>query len=55
MDAHLFVPLYYTGVDYVARWSHINRPATQSLYGPVMETWWRDKDRGLHNDVNLVF
>jgi microcin C transport system substrate-binding protein len=42
MDQHLFIPLYYTGVDYVARWPQINRPDRQSLYGSVMETWWRE-------------
>ncbi len=43
MDHHLFVPLHYTGVDYVARWPYINRPETQSLYGMVLETWWREE------------
>ncbi len=42
MNQHLFIPLYYTGVDYVARWPYINRPDTQSLYGMVLETWWRE-------------
>ena len=42
MEHFLFVPLYYTGVDYVARWSSIQRPDTQSLYGMVLETWWRE-------------
>ena len=42
MDQVPFIPLYYTGVDYVARWPHIHRPETQSLYGPVVETWWRE-------------
>lgn len=42
MDKALFVPLYFTGVDYVARWPYIQRPETQSLYGMVMETWWRE-------------
>jgi len=44
MEQIPFIPLYYTGVDYVARWPYINRPDTQSLYGPVMETWWRDEN-----------
>jgi len=42
MNHHLFIPLYYTGVDYVARWPYIHHPETQSLYGPVLETWWRE-------------
>jgi ABC-type oligopeptide transport system substrate-binding subunit len=43
MDRHLFIPLYYTGVDYVARWPHIQHPQKQSLYGMVLETWWWEK------------
>jgi peptide/nickel transport system substrate-binding protein len=42
MNEYLFVPLYYTGVDYVARWPYIQRPEEQSLYGMVLETWWRE-------------
>lgn len=44
MDEYLFIPLYYTGVDYIARWPAIKHPDTQSLYGPVIETWWRDEN-----------
>lgn len=40
MAQHLFVPLYYIGQDYVARWPQIRHPETQSLYGMVLETWW---------------
>lgn len=43
MNHHLFIPLYYTGVDYVARWPYIKHPEIQSLYGMVLETWWREK------------
>jgi ABC-type oligopeptide transport system substrate-binding subunit len=43
MEQFLFVPLYYTGVDYVARWPHIQRPGSQSLYGMVLETWWQEQ------------
>ena len=43
MDKNLFIPLYYTGVDYVARWPYIHHPQTQSLYGMVLETWWKEK------------
>jgi ABC-type oligopeptide transport system substrate-binding subunit len=42
MDEYLFIPLYYTGVDYVARWPYISHPDNHSLYGMVIETWWRD-------------
>ena len=44
MERYLFVPLHYTGVDYVARWPHIKHPETQSLYGPVIETWWKTSE-----------
>lgn len=44
MAQNLFVPLYYLGQDYVARWPHIGRPETQSLYGMVLETWWRQSN-----------
>ena len=42
MEHYLFVPHYYTGVDYIARWPSIKHPKTQSIYGPVLETWWRE-------------
>jgi microcin C transport system substrate-binding protein len=42
MNEYPFIPLYYAGVDYVARWPYIKHPETQSLYGMVLETWWRD-------------
>lgn len=44
INQHLFVPLYYTGVDYVARWPYIKHPKNQSLYGMVLETWWREQE-----------
>jgi len=44
MDQYPFVPLYYTGMDYIARWPHIRHPDTQSTYGVVMETWWQENN-----------
>lgn len=41
MAMYPFIPLYYTGVDYVAYWPYLDHPETQSLYGTVLETWWR--------------
>jgi ABC-type oligopeptide transport system substrate-binding subunit len=41
MEQYAFVPLFYTGVDHVARWPYIQRPDNQPLYGMVLETWWR--------------
>jgi ABC-type oligopeptide transport system substrate-binding subunit len=43
MERALFVPLYYTGVNYVAYWPPLNRPENQSLYGNVIETWWMEQ------------
>lgn len=34
------IPLYYPGVDFVARSKTIHRPDTTPLYGMVTETWW---------------
>lgn len=41
MNLHPFIPLYYLGQDYFARWKGIGRPLTTPLYGAVIETWWR--------------
>jgi microcin C transport system substrate-binding protein len=43
MNAYLFIPHYYTGVDYVAHQPRIHHPKNQSLYGMVMETWWSEE------------
>ncbi|PCI01323.1 MAG: ABC transporter substrate-binding protein [Alphaproteobacteria bacterium] len=45
MAQYPFIPLYYTGVDHVARWPAVQHPSTQSLYGMVLETWWRDENK----------
>lgn len=34
------IPLYYPGVDFVARSKTIHRPDQTPLYGMVVETWW---------------
>jgi peptide/nickel transport system substrate-binding protein len=36
------VPLYHLPKRWIARWSHIGRPQNTPLYGPVLETWWRE-------------
>lgn len=36
------VPLYYTGVDYVAHRDTIHAPPETPLYGMVIETWWAE-------------
>lgn len=43
MRGHYFLPLYYSGVDYVAFWDHVSRPSRVSLYGDITETWWSNK------------
>jgi peptide/nickel transport system substrate-binding protein len=35
------VPLFHVPEQWIARWTHIERPATTSLHGYVPETWWR--------------
>lgn len=42
LEGHYMVPLYYSGVDYVAYWDHIKRPEETPLYGMVLETWWAE-------------
>ena len=42
LDAHIMVPLFYTGNDKVAFWKPIAHPEKTPLYGMVMETWWAD-------------
>ncbi|MDQ4061752.1 MAG: extracellular solute-binding protein [Pseudomonadota bacterium] len=35
------VPLYHLPGQWIARWSHIGRPERTSLYGAVLDAWWR--------------
>jgi len=35
------VPLFHLPEQWVARWSHIERPKETSLFGYLLETWWR--------------
>jgi peptide/nickel transport system substrate-binding protein len=34
--------LFHLPKKWIARWSHIGRPADTPLYGPIPETWWRE-------------
>lgn len=34
------VPLYHTPAQWIASWSRLDRPPTQSLVGIELETWW---------------
>ncbi len=35
------VPLFYLPEQWIARWSYIERPERNSLFGYLPETWWR--------------
>jgi len=41
MSGLFVVPLFHVPEQWLARWTHIERPATSSLFGYVPETWWR--------------
>ncbi|GGE45844.1 ABC transporter substrate-binding protein [Agaricicola taiwanensis] len=34
------VPLYHAPKQWLARWSRIDHPIRNSLFGPIFETWW---------------
>ncbi len=40
LSGFYLVPLYFPPRQWVARWTHIGRPAHTSLYGYLPETWW---------------
>ena len=41
MSGFYVVPLFHVPDQWVARWTHIERPSATSLYGYLPETWWR--------------
>ena len=41
MSGFYVVPMFHLPEQWIARWSHIERPAATSLHGYVPETWWR--------------
>lgn len=41
LSGHYVIPLFYLPNQWVARWAHIERPETTSLYGYRLDTWWR--------------
>jgi microcin C transport system substrate-binding protein len=43
MAGHYTVPLYYLGADDIASWTKLHHPDQLSLYGNVMEAWWREQ------------
>jgi peptide/nickel transport system substrate-binding protein len=40
MSGLFVVPLFHLHGQWIARWAHIERPATTSLSGYLPETWW---------------
>ncbi len=34
------VPLFYLPEQWIARWTRVEHPQVQSLYGPTLSTWW---------------
>lgn len=43
LAGHYVVPLYHIGEQWVARRSHIGRPATVPLYGYQLPAWWDER------------
>ncbi len=41
MSGFYVVPLFHAPEQWLARWTHIERPETTSLHGVLPETWWR--------------
>jgi peptide/nickel transport system substrate-binding protein len=39
------VPLFHLPNQWAARWTHIDRPETTSLYGYIIESWWRSSEQ----------
>lgn len=39
---YYMVPLFHSGVDRVARQSWVMQPTVQPLYGPLLDSWWRN-------------
>jgi peptide/nickel transport system substrate-binding protein len=36
------IPLYHLPTQWVARWSALQHPSATSLWGYLLETWWRE-------------
>jgi peptide/nickel transport system substrate-binding protein len=36
------IPLFHLPAQWIARWTIIGRPAKTSVYGYLLETWWRE-------------
>ncbi|MGB0718878.1 MAG: extracellular solute-binding protein [Bdellovibrionales bacterium] len=44
LAGYYMVPLFYNAQDYIAYDRHIHAPQTTPLYGPVLETWWMERN-----------
>ncbi len=42
LSEHIFIPLFYKDVDYIAHTKNIKHPETTPTYGAVVEGWWMD-------------
>ena len=42
LSEHIFIPLFYKNVDYVAHHQKIKYPQVTPTYGVVTETWWME-------------
>lgn len=40
MSARFSLPLFYTPVDWMARWRDVGRPETLAIRGTLAESWW---------------
>ncbi len=47
-NAHMAIPLFYKGTDYIAFRPPVNHPENIPLYGAVPETWWMDGDSSVN-------
>ena len=43
ISGNYLVPLFHIDDQWVARWSHIERPKNTSIYGYQFETWWDNR------------
>lgn len=44
MSGAYVVPLYYSPVQWLARWKHIRHPDKTPIYGYQLPTWWRSEN-----------
>lgn len=44
MSGAYVVPLYYSPVQWLARWKHIRHPEKTPIYGYQLPTWWRSEN-----------